>query len=164
MISADSHSRVGVAGRPESWRRVVDAVVMGNLLEVLKDDAGSLLAVVYLRKCKSMRYAAAYLQEWLRMNWDDLRFLVTLGREGTLAAAARRLGVDQTTVARRLRALEEHLGTPLFERNDGLWRPTAVGARALAPPGRPEADVAGSTRPAQAGGRRGGGGLPASAV
>ena len=28
-----------------------------------KDDAGSLLAVVCLRKCKSMRYAAAYLQE-----------------------------------------------------------------------------------------------------
>ena len=37
-------------------------------------------------------------------DWDDLRFLATIGREGTLAAAARRLGVDQTTVARRLRA------------------------------------------------------------
>ena len=65
------------------------------------------------------------------MNWDDLRFLVTLGREGTLAAAARRLAVDQTTVARRLRALEEGLGTALFERDEGLWRPTAVGARVL---------------------------------
>ena len=63
MISADSDRRVGLAGRPDSWRRVVDAVLMGNLLEVLKDDAGSLLAVVCLRKCKSMRYAAAYLQE-----------------------------------------------------------------------------------------------------
>ena len=63
------------------------------------------------------------------MNWDDLRFLVTLGREGTLAATARRLAVDQTTVARRLRALEEGLGTALFERDEGSWRPTAVGAR-----------------------------------
>ena len=77
------------------------------------------------------------------MNWDDLRFLVTLGREGTLAAAARRLGVDQTTVARRLRALEEHLGTPLFERNDGLWQPTAVGARVLERAGRIEEDAVG---------------------
>ena len=85
------------------------------------------------------------------MNWDDLRFLVTLGREGTLAAAARRLGVDQTTVARRLRALEEHLGTPLFERNDGLWQPTAVGARVLERAGRIEEDVAGITRLAEAG-------------
>ena len=44
------------------------------------------------------------------MNWDDLRFLVVLGREGSLAAAARLLKVDQTTVARRLRALEQALG------------------------------------------------------
>ena len=50
------------------------------------------------------------------MNWDDLRFLVEIGREGTLAAAARRLKVDQTTVARRLRALEDALCTPLFEK------------------------------------------------
>ena len=84
------------------------------------------------------------------MNWDDLRFLVTLGREGTLAAAARRLAVDQTTVARRLRALEEGLGTALFEREEGLWRPTAVGARVLERAARIEEDVAGITRLAEA--------------
>lgn len=80
------------------------------------------------------------------MNWDDLRFVATLGREGTLAAAARRLGVDQTTVARRLRALEENLGTPLFERSDGHWRPTPIGARVLERAGRIEEDVAGVLR------------------
>lgn len=85
------------------------------------------------------------------MNWDDLRFLVTLGREGTLAATARRLAVDQTTVARRLRALEEGLGTALFERDEGLWRPTAVGARVLERAARIEEDVAGITRLAEAG-------------
>jgi DNA-binding MarR family transcriptional regulator len=78
---------------------------MGNLLRVLKDDPGSLVAGASLRKYILVRYTAAYLQWCLHMNWDDLRFLVTLGREGTLAAAARRLGVDQTTVARRLRTL-----------------------------------------------------------
>ena len=76
------------------------------------------------------------------MNWDDLRFLVTLGREGTLAAAARRLGVDQTTVARRLRALEACLGTPLFERLRGQLTPTPMGEELLARGQRMEAEVA----------------------
>lgn len=87
------------------------------------------------------------------MNWDDLRFLVVIGREGTLAAAARRLKVDQTTVARRLRALEDKLGTPLFERGEGRWHPTPVGARVLERAGRIEEDVAGVLRLAEAGGR-----------
>jgi len=98
------------------------------------------------------------------MNWDDLRFLVTLGREGTLAAAARRLGVDQTTVARRLRALEDSLGTPLFERNDGLWQPTAVGGRVLERAARIEEDVAGIGRLAEAGAGKVGGVVRITAV
>ena len=85
------------------------------------------------------------------MNWDDLRFLVVLGREGSLAAAARLLKVDQTTVARRLRALEQALGTPLFLRSEGRWLPTEVGARVLERAGRIEEDVAGLTRLAEAG-------------
>jgi DNA-binding transcriptional LysR family regulator len=85
------------------------------------------------------------------VNWDDLRFLVVIGREGTLAAAARRLKVDQTTVARRLRALEDALGTPLFERSDGRWLPTLVGGRVLERAGRIEEDVAGVVRMAEAG-------------
>jgi DNA-binding transcriptional LysR family regulator len=84
------------------------------------------------------------------MNWDDLRFLVVIGREGTLAAAARRLKVNQTTVARRLRALEDVLGTPLFERTDSRFRPTPVGARVLERAGRIEEDVAGLLRIAEA--------------
>ena len=87
------------------------------------------------------------------MNWDDLRFLVAIGREGTLAAAARRLKVDQTTVARRLRALEDTLGTPLFERSDKHWRPTAVGASVLERATRIEEDVAGLARLAETGTR-----------
>ena len=38
------------------------------------------------------------------IHWDDLRYILAIGRAGTLAAAARRLGVDQTTMARRLAA------------------------------------------------------------
>jgi hypothetical protein len=54
-------------------------------------------------------------------DWSDLRFFLELARTGTLAAAARKLGVDNTTVGRRLSALERDLGAKLFERTpDGV--------------------------------------------
>lgn len=84
------------------------------------------------------------------MNWDDLRFLVVLAREQTLAAASRRLGVDQTTVARRLRSLEESLGAVLFERTEGRWRLTPFGRRAVERAEGIEESVAGILRAAEA--------------
>lgn len=48
-------------------------------------------------------------------TWDDLRFFLALCRERSVAAAGRALDVNHTTVARRIRALEERLGTRLFE-------------------------------------------------
>ncbi len=64
------------------------------------------------------------------MDWDDVRYLLALRRNGSLAAAARALHVDQTTVGRRLNALEAALGTRLFERHATGHRLTAAGARA----------------------------------
>jgi DNA-binding transcriptional LysR family regulator len=49
-------------------------------------------------------------------NWNDLRFLLAVKRGGTLRAAARRLQVDDTTVSRRLAALQSDLGTQLVQR------------------------------------------------
>lgn len=49
--------------------------------------------------------------------WDDLRIFLAVMRGGSASAAARQLGLDHTTVARRVRALEEALGTLLFERS-----------------------------------------------
>src|SRR5262245_50406599 len=66
------------------------------------------------------------------MDWSDLRHVLTVARAGTLAAAARRPGVNQTTVARRLRAAEQALGARLFERRDGVLYPTAAGEAAIA--------------------------------
>ena len=51
------------------------------------------------------------------MNWDDLRFFLAVARAGTLQAAARQLGVDHTTVSRRIKALEAGLGQALFARH-----------------------------------------------
>lgn len=47
-------------------------------------------------------------------GWDDLKVALAVFRDGSLAQAARHLGVNETTVARRIRALEHRLGGPLF--------------------------------------------------
>lgn len=49
------------------------------------------------------------------MNWDDLRFFLALARARTASATGRELGVKHTTVARRIKALEQGLGTRLFD-------------------------------------------------
>ena len=49
------------------------------------------------------------------MNWDDLRFFLALSREGSVSGAGKALGVNHTTVARRIGALEAQIGTRLFD-------------------------------------------------
>jgi DNA-binding transcriptional LysR family regulator len=59
------------------------------------------------------------------MNWNDLRYLLAVCREGSLSAAGKKLGVNQTTVSRRLQCLEQSLGHPLLNRDGG--RPVLTG-------------------------------------
>ncbi len=64
-------------------------------------------------------------------NWNDLRFVLALKRGQSLAAAARLLDVDDTTVSRRLNALQQATGTRLFERRaDGVLHLTPDGEAA----------------------------------
>ncbi len=49
-------------------------------------------------------------------NWDDLKLFLEVSRFPRLSDASRRLGIDATTVSRRLRRLETDLGSILFER------------------------------------------------
>jgi DNA-binding transcriptional LysR family regulator len=54
-------------------------------------------------------------------NWDDLRYFLRAAQTKTLAGAARSMGVEHTTIGRRLSALERSLGAPLVLRGpDGL--------------------------------------------
>ncbi len=65
------------------------------------------------------------------MNWNDLRYILAISRGRTLAAAARLLGVDDTTVARRLVAVQETIGVRLYQRlTDGTLQLTTSGERA----------------------------------
>lgn len=61
------------------------------------------------------------------LDWSDLRHVLAIGSSGSLAGAARTLGVNHTTVLRRVDALEAHLGARLFERHRGAWQPTEAG-------------------------------------
>ncbi|MBB6103576.1 DNA-binding transcriptional LysR family regulator [Paraburkholderia bannensis] len=67
------------------------------------------------------------------LNWDDLRYFLEVARTQRASAAAKRLGVDHTTVARRVRELETALGTVLFDKSRaGGFVLTAEGQRLLA--------------------------------
>ncbi|MDC3962755.1 LysR family transcriptional regulator [Polyangium jinanense] len=50
------------------------------------------------------------------VDWDLLRTFETVARLGNLTAAARALGVSQSTISRQLGKLEEHAGAPLLVR------------------------------------------------
>jgi DNA-binding transcriptional LysR family regulator len=80
------------------------------------------------------------------MEWSDLRYVLTVARAGTPAAAARRLGVNQTTVARRIAATERALAARLFERRDGVLHPTKAGEAAIARAAQVEQEVLGLER------------------
>jgi DNA-binding transcriptional LysR family regulator len=61
--------------------------------------------------------------------WDDLRYVLAIARAGNLRAAARALGVDHSTMFRRLNALERALGAKLFERLPDGYAATESGRR-----------------------------------
>lgn len=61
------------------------------------------------------------------MHWDDARIFLAFAREGSFSAAAKRLGVQHSTVSRRILALEEKLSTPLVERSSSGYVLTRAG-------------------------------------
>src|SRR5579859_309212 len=65
------------------------------------------------------------------MNWSDLRVFLAIAREGTLGGAARKLGLTQPTMGRRLKALEKALGHRLLQRANGGFVLTNEGAAVL---------------------------------
>jgi DNA-binding transcriptional LysR family regulator len=64
-------------------------------------------------------------------DWDDVRFFLAVGREGNLVRAAAALGLDATTVGRRIGSLERELGARLFDRSARGFTLTAAGQRLL---------------------------------
>jgi DNA-binding transcriptional LysR family regulator len=61
------------------------------------------------------------------LEWDDLRYFLAFARAGSMQAAAKALGVNQSTVQRRIAELEERIGRRLVERHLGGYRLTELG-------------------------------------
>ena len=60
-------------------------------------------------------------------DWDDLRHLIAVSRQGSTLAAAKTLGVNQSTVHRRLLELEKAIGLTLMKRHPSGYRLTELG-------------------------------------
>lgn len=67
-----------------------------------------------------------------RPDWTDVRFFLEVARAGTISAAGERLGVEHSTVSRRIDRLEESLGTVLFDRRRNGYSLTDEGHALIA--------------------------------
>lgn len=81
-------------------------------------------------------------------NWDDLRIFLAVARSRRIATAARLLGVDGTTVSRRLTRLAERIDRPLFQSFAGERQLTEEGQALLAHAETIEAAILAATAPA----------------
>jgi len=75
------------------------------------------------------------------VNWDDYRIFLAIARAGSLSGASRTLGVNHSTVFRRLEAFEERLGVRLFERQRDGYALTPEGDEMRGTAERLEADI-----------------------
>jgi len=78
--------------------------------------------------------------------WDDFKILLALSRGGSVAAAARELHIDNSTVSRRLAALEDALGARLLIRGGREFAWTSEGRQAIESAEAMESAAAGAVR------------------
>ncbi len=79
------------------------------------------------------------VQDRTVIDWDDVRYFLAVARGGSVRAAAERLGVNHSTVLRRVAQLEERLGARMFEKLPTGYRLTAAGEEVLDLAGQMEA-------------------------
>ena len=87
------------------------------------------------------------------LDWNDLRYFLAVAREGSTLAAGRALRVSQTTVARRISALEKVLGFPLFEKRQAGYVLTPAGEDLIAAATHVESSASAFSEAAAAHGR-----------
>jgi DNA-binding transcriptional LysR family regulator len=77
------------------------------------------------------------------IDWSDLRIVLAVARAGSALRAAEMLGVNQTTVMRRISQCEEAIGATLFQRRQNGYHPTPLGERIAKVAARIEDEVSG---------------------
>ncbi len=61
------------------------------------------------------------------LSWDDFRYLLALSRKGSVSKAAKYLGVNESTVSRRLKTVEDRLGLRIFDQTPAGYCLTEIG-------------------------------------
>ncbi|MGR3659919.1 MAG: LysR family transcriptional regulator [Paracoccaceae bacterium] len=61
-------------------------------------------------------------------DWNDIKIFLAVAGEGSTLAASKKLGINQTTVSRRMQTLEQALGLTLFERDTRGYSLTPQGS------------------------------------
>jgi DNA-binding transcriptional LysR family regulator len=64
-------------------------------------------------------------------EWNDLRVFLTVARLGTISLAGERLGIEHSTVSRRIDRLESKLGVVLFDRRRSGYTLTDAGCKLI---------------------------------
>ncbi len=75
------------------------------------------------------------------MNWDDLRLFLAVARSGSISSGARQLGLQHSTVSRRMRRFEQDIGARLFDKVPTGYELTAAGGHLLEAAERMEREV-----------------------
>lgn len=75
------------------------------------------------------------------MDWADLRYFLAVAKAGSLSGAAKALGVNHSTVFRRIQAFEERLGVRLFDRLPTGYALTVAGDDMLESAARVDAEI-----------------------
>lgn len=88
-----------------------------------------------------LRAGRAKVHNWPMFDWSDLRHFLAVSRHGSTLAASKSLRVSQSTVQRRLEALESALGRRLVERHATGYRLTKLGEEMVPHAERVEASV-----------------------
>lgn len=65
------------------------------------------------------------------LDWDDVRYFLAVARKGSITAASRDLGVNHSTVSRRIAAFEDGMGARLFDRVSSGYALTQAGNEML---------------------------------
>ena len=97
----------------QKFRRVMvkkrTGTVTGRILDRLREARGD-------GATRDNEIVTAKGNRMARNNWDDLRFILAVAEEGSVSAAARRLGVNHATVLRRVAAYEAAAGFEIFDK------------------------------------------------
>jgi len=99
---------------------------LGSPHEWVRNNSGLAKQVLGAAVLRDVQSRMAAVDDF---NWDDLRFFLRAAQTKTLAGAARSMGVEHTTIGRRLSALERALGAPLVLRGPEGLTLTPLGQR-----------------------------------